>query len=157
VPFVLAVVAAEYASDKPSAADVVAIEKEPHSDAEDVADRDQESEIKALEGTLQHLLRISLHVEQLLLELLGPHKSDAAAADVVVVVSAAVVSAAVGIASVAENSPDYNSDHIVADADNEMAAHKKTEKNLKPQPSLVERNLSSVQSLYQKTSAAAVE
>ena len=124
MPFVLAAVAAEYASDKPSAADVVAIEKEPHSDAEDVADRDQENEIKAFEGMLQHLLRISLHVEQLLLELLGPHKSAAAAAaDVVVVVSAAVVSAAVGIASVAENSPDYNSDHIVADADNEMSAH----------------------------------
>ena len=133
VPFVLAAVAVECASDKPSAADVVAIEKEPHSDAEDVADRDQENEIKALEGMLQHLLRISLHVEQLLLELLGPHKNAAAAAVVVVsaavvvvsaaVVSAAVVTAAVGIASVAENSPDYNSGHIVEDADNETAAH----------------------------------
>lgn len=121
VPFVLAAVAAECASDKPSDADVVAIEKEPHSDAEDVADRDQENEIKALEGMLQHLLRISLHVEQLLLELLGPHKNAAVA--VVVVVSAAVVTAAVGIASVAENSPDYNSGHIVEDADNETAAH----------------------------------
>ena len=123
VPFVLAAVAAERASDKPSAADVVAIEKEPHSDAEDVADRDQENEIKVLEGMLKHLLRISLHVEQLLLELLGPHKNAAAAVAAVVVVSAAVVSAAVGIASVAENSPDYNSGHIVAYADNETAAH----------------------------------